>query len=63
MSHKNSYLLKIKRKIQTYNSMDTGMTSICTLNNQVNLNSCFIIFNKKEKVVGISPSCISLLGI
>ncbi len=33
MSHKNTYLLKISRKIQTYNSMDTGMTTICTLNN------------------------------
>lgn len=46
MSHKNTYLFKITRKIQTYNSMDTGMTSICTLNNIISLNSCFILFNK-----------------
>ncbi len=46
MSHKNSYLLKITRKVQTYNSMETGMTSICTLTNLISLNSCFILFNK-----------------
>lgn len=63
MSHKNSYLLKISRKVQTYNSMETGLTSICTLNNIISLNSCFIVFSKDEKVIGLSSSCISLLGL
>lgn len=39
------------------------MTSICTLNNIISLNSCFIVFNKEEKAIGLSSSCISLLGI
>ena len=63
MSHKNTYLLKISRKIQTYNSMNTGMTSICTLSNDISLNNCFILFNKKEKSIGLSSSCITFLGL
>ncbi len=39
------------------------MTSICTLTNMVSLNSCFILFNKDQKVIGLSSSCIALLGI
>lgn len=39
------------------------MTSICTLNNITSLNSCFIVFNKEEKAIGLSSSCISLIGI
>lgn len=39
------------------------MTSICTLNNIISLNNCFIVFNKDEKAIGLSSSCISLLGI
>ena len=39
------------------------MTSICTLNNIVSLNSCFIVFNKDEKALGLSSTCIALLGL
>ena len=39
------------------------MTSICTLNNIMSLKSCFIVFNKEQKALGLSSSCISILGI
>jgi len=46
MAHKSGYLLKIKRKSQNYNSMETGMASIITLSLQLSPNTCFFVLGK-----------------
>ena len=46
MTHKSGYLVKMKRRSQNYNSMETGMASIITLNIQVTPNNCFFALDK-----------------
>jgi len=44
--------------------METGLASIITLTIQLNPNSCFfVVANISNKIVGISASTISLLGM
>ena len=63
MTHKSGYLVKMKRRSQNYNSMETGMASIITLSIQVTPNNCFFALDRNEKIFGVSSSIISLVGL
>ena len=57
-------MIKIARKIQNYNSMETGLTLILTL--QLTLppyTTFFLTHAHNNKIVGTSSSSLSLLNI
>lgn len=63
MSHKSGYLLKIKRKSRNFNSMETGMAAIITINIEVTSNNCFFVLGNDGKLLGVSASIIPLIGV
>jgi PAS domain S-box-containing protein len=63
MTHKSGYLVKMKRRSQNYNSMETGMASIITLSVQVAPNHCYFAVDRSERIFGVSSSIISLVGL
>jgi hypothetical protein len=63
MVHKSGYLIKMKRKCQNYNSMETGLASIITMNVQLLPNHCQLIIDKNMRIFGLSSNCISHIGV
>ena len=63
MTHKSGYLVKMKRRCQNYNSMETGMASIIALNIQIAPNQCYFALDSSQRVFGVSSSIISLIGL
>jgi hypothetical protein len=63
MTHKSGYLVKMRRRSQNYNSMETGMASIITLSLQITPNHCYFALDSSQRVFGVSSSIISLVGL
>lgn len=61
---KNGYCVPITRRIQIFNSMTRGFIYMCTIEPaKIDQQQGFIICSQQGKVLGMSSSCISLLGI
>ena len=65
VAHSNGYFIKISRKLQHYNSMETGLSLVITIDYRFSLNSCFMVYEPEfpNKLIGLSASSIQLLGI
>ena len=63
MTHKSGYLVKMSRRAQNYNSMETGMASVITLNAVVAPNHCYFALDAQQRIFGVSSSVISLVGM
>jgi hypothetical protein len=64
IEHKNEYVLKIKRKIKNYSSMETGLTAFVNIIPQNSVGSCFMLFNSEdEKFIGLSSSCVNMINM
>lgn len=61
---KNGYCVPVSRRIQVFNSMSRGFIYMCTLESAPRVEQQgFMLCNQQGKVMGVSSSCISLIGI
>lgn len=63
MTHKSGYLIQVTKHSQNFNSMQTGMTVIVSIDICLNPNSCYIVLDKYGKTIGVTPSIVPLIGI
>ena len=55
--------MRLSRKIQHYNSMETGLSLIISLEQRFLMNSCFMVFDhNNEKIIGLSSASLQLIG-
>lgn len=63
VSHKSGYLFVVEKNAKHYSSIATGTTALLTFEPYLTPNSCQLIIDKTNKIIGSSVSLISLLGI
>ena len=65
LGYSNGYCLKVQRKLQHYNSIETGLSLILNLDSRFTLNSCFMVFeyDSYHKLLAMSSTCLQMLGI
>lgn len=64
MAHKSGYLIKTNCKSQSYNSMNTGMATVISLTSELSPDTCYFVLGKKtQRILGVSASMISLVGL
>ena len=63
MTHKSGYLLRVLKHAQNYNSMQTGMTAILSIEVVLTPATCSLILDRNGKIMGVTSSVVPLLGL
>jgi hypothetical protein len=64
LTHKSGYLMRVVKQTQRYNSIETGMTAILTLEPILTPNACsFLIDHHTSKLIGLTAAAIPLVGV
>jgi hypothetical protein len=63
LTHKSGYLTRVAKHAQTYNSMETGMTAILSLDLLLAPATCYVLLDRNAKPIGLTPAAIPLLAV
>jgi hypothetical protein len=63
LTHKSGYLTRVAKQTQRYNSIETGMTAILTLEPVLTPNACSFLLDHNAKLIGLTPAAIPLVGV
>lgn len=64
MAHKSGYLVRTSCRSQNYNSMNTGMATVITINTHLAPDTCYLAFPKdSSRFLGVSSSTVAILGL
>jgi hypothetical protein len=63
MGYSNGYAIRMSRRMQSYNSIETGLSLIITLEQKFVPSSGFILFSSQFKLITLSASSLQLLAL
>lgn len=64
LTHKSGYLIRVVKQTQLYNSIETGLTAIITLEPILTPNTCFfLIDHNANKLIGFTAATVPLAGV